>query len=230
MPAVKNKNESHKVLPFLWLQLPLQFAVLAPQKLPTRRVLLTGFFWQLVLLHRWFTWSCFVFTGVYISKYADCLHPRPWYHGKSGYIVICKLIKVKCKSVFLLFPFIGHYTVQTVFKETFAPITVVGWGVKSCLSRFLTMGCVRLESKRCSWVEWWPAGQQRVQRTFQIAPLRSEIPHRVTFFPGFLSVLGVWGCNLNVAGITAPFPSPFLPSPPAPAHTIFGEKENSGIF
>ncbi|XP_059671980.1 protein TASOR 2 [Gavia stellata] len=31
--------------------------------------------------------------GVYISKYADCLHPRPWYHGKSGYIVICKLIK-----------------------------------------------------------------------------------------------------------------------------------------
>uniref|UniRef100_A0A8C3K686 Transcription activation suppressor family member 2 n=1 Tax=Calidris pygmaea TaxID=425635 RepID=A0A8C3K686_9CHAR len=36
---------------------------------------------------------CFVFPGVYISKYADCLHPRPWYHGKSGYIVICKLIK-----------------------------------------------------------------------------------------------------------------------------------------
>lgn len=38
---------------------------------------------------------CFGFTGVYISKYADCLLPRPWYHGKSGYIVICKLIKVK---------------------------------------------------------------------------------------------------------------------------------------
>ncbi|XP_063998829.1 protein TASOR 2 isoform X3 [Pogoniulus pusillus] len=37
--------------------------------------------------------------GVYISKYADCLHPRPWHHGKSGYIVICKLIKGKVKVV-----------------------------------------------------------------------------------------------------------------------------------
>ncbi|XP_074429272.1 protein TASOR 2 isoform X2 [Larus michahellis] len=37
--------------------------------------------------------------GVYISKYADCLHPRPWYHGKSGYIVIFKLIKGKVKVV-----------------------------------------------------------------------------------------------------------------------------------
>ncbi|NXH09536.1 TASOR protein, partial [Bucco capensis] len=37
--------------------------------------------------------------GVYISKYSDCLHPRPWYHGKSGYIVICKLIKGKVKVV-----------------------------------------------------------------------------------------------------------------------------------
>uniref|UniRef100_A0A8C4UTK8 Transcription activation suppressor family member 2 n=1 Tax=Falco tinnunculus TaxID=100819 RepID=A0A8C4UTK8_FALTI len=37
--------------------------------------------------------------GVYISKYADCLHPRPWYHGKSGYIVICKLIKGKVKVI-----------------------------------------------------------------------------------------------------------------------------------
>nr|KAF6389124.1 transcription activation suppressor family member 2 [Myotis myotis] len=31
--------------------------------------------------------------GVYISKYSDCLHARPWYHGKSGYIIICNLIK-----------------------------------------------------------------------------------------------------------------------------------------
>ncbi|XP_032114097.1 protein TASOR 2 isoform X3 [Sapajus apella] len=31
--------------------------------------------------------------GVYISKYSDYLHPRPWYHGKSGYIVIFNLIK-----------------------------------------------------------------------------------------------------------------------------------------
>ncbi|OXB58057.1 hypothetical protein ASZ78_007716 [Callipepla squamata] len=37
--------------------------------------------------------------GVYISKYADCLHPRPWYHGKSGFIVICRLIKGKVKVV-----------------------------------------------------------------------------------------------------------------------------------
>ncbi|XP_036921797.1 protein TASOR 2 isoform X3 [Sturnira hondurensis] len=31
--------------------------------------------------------------GVYISKYSDCLHARPWYHGKSGYVVIFNLIK-----------------------------------------------------------------------------------------------------------------------------------------
>ncbi|NXS32737.1 TASOR protein, partial [Pomatostomus ruficeps] len=37
--------------------------------------------------------------GVYISKHADCLHPRPWQHGKSGYIVICKLIKGKVRAV-----------------------------------------------------------------------------------------------------------------------------------
>ncbi|XP_070247515.1 protein TASOR 2 isoform X4 [Myotis yumanensis] len=37
--------------------------------------------------------------GVYISKYSDCLHARPWYHGKSGYIIICNLIKGKVKFV-----------------------------------------------------------------------------------------------------------------------------------
>ncbi|XP_066135639.1 protein TASOR 2 isoform X2 [Saccopteryx bilineata] len=37
--------------------------------------------------------------GVYISKYSDCLHARPWYHGKSGYIVIFNLIKGKVKIV-----------------------------------------------------------------------------------------------------------------------------------
>uniref|UniRef100_A0A452U731 Transcription activation suppressor family member 2 n=1 Tax=Ursus maritimus TaxID=29073 RepID=A0A452U731_URSMA len=31
--------------------------------------------------------------GVYISKYSDYLHARPWYHGKSGYVVIFNLIK-----------------------------------------------------------------------------------------------------------------------------------------
>ncbi|NXG25921.1 TASOR protein, partial [Grallaria varia] len=37
--------------------------------------------------------------GVYISKHADCLHPRPWHHGKSGYILICKLIKGKVRVI-----------------------------------------------------------------------------------------------------------------------------------
>ncbi|XP_043417341.1 protein TASOR 2 isoform X4 [Prionailurus bengalensis] len=37
--------------------------------------------------------------GVYISKYSDYLHARPWYHGKSGYVVIFNLIKGKVKFV-----------------------------------------------------------------------------------------------------------------------------------
>ncbi|TFK07495.1 vang-like protein 2 [Platysternon megacephalum] len=37
--------------------------------------------------------------GAYVSKYSDYLHPRPWYHGKSGCIVIFKLIKGKVKLV-----------------------------------------------------------------------------------------------------------------------------------
>uniref|UniRef100_F7B3T1 Transcription activation suppressor family member 2 n=1 Tax=Monodelphis domestica TaxID=13616 RepID=F7B3T1_MONDO len=37
--------------------------------------------------------------GVYISRYSDYLHPRPWYHGKSGYVVIFNLIKGKVKAV-----------------------------------------------------------------------------------------------------------------------------------
>ncbi|NXA13826.1 TASOR protein, partial [Sapayoa aenigma] len=37
--------------------------------------------------------------GVYISRYADCLHPGPWHHGKSGYIVIFKLIKGKARVI-----------------------------------------------------------------------------------------------------------------------------------
>ncbi|NXL68198.1 TASOR protein, partial [Chordeiles acutipennis] len=37
--------------------------------------------------------------GVYVSKYADCLPLRPWSHGKSGYIVICKLIKGKVRVI-----------------------------------------------------------------------------------------------------------------------------------
>ncbi|XP_069485746.1 protein TASOR 2 isoform X3 [Ambystoma mexicanum] len=38
-------------------------------------------------------------TGVYVSKYADYLHPKPWHHGKAGYIVIFKIIKGKVKVV-----------------------------------------------------------------------------------------------------------------------------------
>nr|XP_020733537.1 protein FAM208B isoform X2 [Odocoileus virginianus texanus] len=37
--------------------------------------------------------------GVYISKYSDYLHARPWYHGKSGYVVIFNIIKGKVKFV-----------------------------------------------------------------------------------------------------------------------------------
>ncbi|KAM6177367.1 LOW QUALITY PROTEIN: protein TASOR 2 [Erethizon dorsatum] len=35
--------------------------------------------------------------GVYIS--INCLHPRPWYHGKYGYVIIFNLIKGKVKFV-----------------------------------------------------------------------------------------------------------------------------------
>ncbi|XP_050841333.1 arginine-glutamic acid dipeptide repeats protein-like [Serinus canaria] len=42
--------------------------------------------------------------GVYISKYSDCLHPSPWHQGKSGFIVICKLIKLPGSQ----HPFPGH--------------------------------------------------------------------------------------------------------------------------
>ncbi|MBN3292089.1 F208B protein, partial [Polypterus senegalus] len=37
--------------------------------------------------------------GVYVSKYSDCLQPKPWCHGKSGYIVIFRLVKGKVKAV-----------------------------------------------------------------------------------------------------------------------------------
>lgn len=41
----------------------------------------------------------FVFeTGVYISKYSDCLDLKRWYDGKTGYIVLLKLTKVKKKK------------------------------------------------------------------------------------------------------------------------------------
>ncbi|NXS06391.1 TASOR protein, partial [Neodrepanis coruscans] len=43
--------------------------------------------------------SCSLFPGVYISRHADCLHPSPWEPGKSGYIVICKLIKGKVRVI-----------------------------------------------------------------------------------------------------------------------------------
>ncbi|XP_043944759.1 protein TASOR 2 [Protopterus annectens] len=38
-------------------------------------------------------------SGVYLSRYSDYIHPRPWYHGKSGHIVIVKVLKGRVKSV-----------------------------------------------------------------------------------------------------------------------------------
>nr|XP_042715428.1 protein TASOR 2 isoform X2 [Chrysemys picta bellii] len=49
--------------------------------------------------------------GAYVSKYSDCLHPRPWYHGKSGCIVIFKLIKGKVK--FMPENYTANYTNPT---------------------------------------------------------------------------------------------------------------------
>ncbi|XP_038243568.1 protein TASOR 2 isoform X3 [Dermochelys coriacea] len=49
--------------------------------------------------------------GVYVSKYSDYLHPRPWYHGKSGCIVIFKLIKGKVK--FMPENYTANYTNPT---------------------------------------------------------------------------------------------------------------------
>lgn len=40
---------------------------------------------------------------MYISKYSDYLHARPWYHGKSGYVVIFNIIKVKPKFASVYF-------------------------------------------------------------------------------------------------------------------------------
>ncbi|MGH0131005.1 UNVERIFIED_CONTAM: hypothetical protein FKN15_008689, partial [Acipenser sinensis] len=37
--------------------------------------------------------------GVYISKYSDCLDLKPWHNGKSGCIVIFRLIKGRVKAV-----------------------------------------------------------------------------------------------------------------------------------
>ncbi|XP_041110641.1 uncharacterized protein LOC121318246 isoform X2 [Polyodon spathula] len=37
--------------------------------------------------------------GVYVSKYSDCLDLKPWHNGKSGYIVIFRLIKGRVKAV-----------------------------------------------------------------------------------------------------------------------------------
>ncbi|XP_018602833.1 uncharacterized protein tasor2 isoform X2 [Scleropages formosus] len=37
--------------------------------------------------------------GVYISKYSDCLDLNPWYHGKTGFIVLFRLTKGRVKEV-----------------------------------------------------------------------------------------------------------------------------------
>ncbi|XP_038872934.1 protein TASOR-like [Salvelinus namaycush] len=38
-------------------------------------------------------------SGVYVSKYSDCLDLNRWYHGKSGYIAIIKLTKGRVREV-----------------------------------------------------------------------------------------------------------------------------------
>ncbi|KPP59360.1 hypothetical protein Z043_122727, partial [Scleropages formosus] len=37
--------------------------------------------------------------SVYISKYSDCLDLNPWYHGKTGFIVLFRLTKGRVKEV-----------------------------------------------------------------------------------------------------------------------------------
>lgn len=41
----------------------------------------------------------YIYSGVYISVYSDCLDPNRWYHGKSGYIAIIRLTKVLKKAI-----------------------------------------------------------------------------------------------------------------------------------
>ncbi|XP_058841926.1 uncharacterized protein LOC117419802 isoform X2 [Acipenser ruthenus] len=46
-----------------------------------------------------FILKCSAERSVYISKYSDCLDLKPWHNGKSGCIVIFRLIKGKVKAV-----------------------------------------------------------------------------------------------------------------------------------
>ncbi|KAM6925711.1 uncharacterized protein tasor2 isoform 2-T2 [Lycodopsis pacificus] len=50
--------------------------------------------------------------GVYISMYSDCLDLNRWYHGKSGYIAIIRLLKGRVKQV--LENYTQNFTAPTV--------------------------------------------------------------------------------------------------------------------
>uniref|UniRef100_A0A096MD55 Transcription activation suppressor family member 2 n=1 Tax=Poecilia formosa TaxID=48698 RepID=A0A096MD55_POEFO len=52
--------------------------------------------------------------GVYISMYSDCLDINRWYHGKSGYIAIIRLTKVKGKVKKVAENYTQHFTEPTV--------------------------------------------------------------------------------------------------------------------
>ncbi|GCC38428.1 hypothetical protein chiPu_0016942 [Chiloscyllium punctatum] len=67
--------------------------------------------------------------GVYLCKYSDFLHPKPWYHGKCGFIVIFKIIKGRVKSMIenytadLTEPSVGYNCHVSINSDTVSSIT-----------------------------------------------------------------------------------------------------------
>ncbi|XP_043570002.1 protein TASOR 2-like isoform X3 [Chiloscyllium plagiosum] len=67
--------------------------------------------------------------GVYLCKYSDFLHPKPWYHGKCGFIVIFKIVKGRVKSMIenytadLTEPSVGYNCHVSINSDTVSSIT-----------------------------------------------------------------------------------------------------------
>ncbi|XP_020368752.2 protein TASOR 2-like [Rhincodon typus] len=67
--------------------------------------------------------------GVYLCRYSDFLHPKPWYHGKCGFIVIFKIIKGRVKSMIenytadLTEPSAGYNCHISINSDTVSSIT-----------------------------------------------------------------------------------------------------------
>ncbi|XP_048409940.2 protein TASOR 2-like isoform X2 [Stegostoma tigrinum] len=67
--------------------------------------------------------------GVYLCKYSDFLHPKPWYHGKCGFIAIFKIIKGRVKSMIenytadLTEPSAGYNCHVSINSDTVSSIT-----------------------------------------------------------------------------------------------------------